>query len=119
MDCQRCGDAIEAGEEREHLGRILCEDCYMDALSPARACDPWAVHTAKSLTKDMAGGSALNPTQEKIIQLLKERGPLEPGVLVEHLQIKPTDLDRELAALRHMEKISGQLKDGRRLVRLW
>lgn len=41
MQCDRCKNVIEEGEEREHAGRILCEDCYMDALSPARTCDPW------------------------------------------------------------------------------
>ena len=27
---------------RDFHGQLLCDDCYMDALSPARTCDPWA-----------------------------------------------------------------------------
>lgn len=119
MNCQRCGDEIETGEEREHFGRTLCEDCYMDALSPARTCDPWAVHSAKSFPQDGALGPQLNPTQAKIIDILKETGGIEPGNLVERLKIKPTDLERELAALRHMERIRGELREGRRFIRLW
>jgi len=47
-ECERCGSRIHEGEEREHSGQVLCEDCYMDRLSPPRTCDPWAVHTARS-----------------------------------------------------------------------
>jgi hypothetical protein len=44
---------------------------------------------------------------------------MEPEDLSEILQVKETDLERELAALRHMEKTRGELKDGRRVIRLW
>jgi hypothetical protein len=44
---------------------------------------------------------------------------MEPGDLSEILHIKETDLERELAALRHMERVRGQLTDGRRVIRLW
>jgi hypothetical protein len=117
MECERCGDAIEEGEERDFHGQILCEECYMDALSPARACDPWAVHTAKSLLK--GEGVELNPIQEKILDILEETGGVEPKILAERLQLKPSALERELAALRHVEKVRGELKDGKKIVCLW
>jgi len=120
MICERCGDTIESGEEREHYGRILCEDCYMDALSPARACDPWAVHSAKRLEESGGGtGAPVNEVQTRILEILRETGGIEPKDLAERLQLKPADLEREIAALRHMEKIRGELRDGRRLIRLW
>ena len=65
-ECNNCSNPIEEGEECEHLGSILCEDCYLDALNPPKACDPWAVHTAKS---SMAQGQQLTPVQEKILSL--------------------------------------------------
>lgn len=37
-------------------------------------------------------------------------------VLVERLQIRPSDLEREIAALRHMEKVRGELRDGKESV---
>jgi hypothetical protein len=119
MKCERCGDAIEKGEERNFHGQILCEDCYMDALSPARACDPWAVHTAKSLIKEEGGSVELNPIQEKILDILQETGGVESKILAERLQVKPSALEREIAALRHMEKVRGELRDGKRIVCLW
>lgn len=119
MKCDRCKETIEQGEERALHGQTLCEDCYMDALSPARTCDPWAVHSAKSLSKAGGGNLEINETQAKIIQILKETGGLEPRVISERLQLRPSDLEREIAALRHMEKIRGELKDGKKIVRLW
>lgn len=119
MQCERCDDEIAKGEERKLHGRILCEDCYMDLLSPAKACDPWAVHSAKTFLKGSSHGFELNPAQQKILKVLRKKGPTEPRELIEMLQIKEADLERELAVLRHMEKIRGELKDGKKMIRLW
>jgi len=119
MECKRCKDRIEDGEERELHGQILCEDCYMDALSPTRTCDPWAVHSAKSFMKEGGESPQLNTTQDMILKILEETGGVEPKVLVERLQIKPFDLEREIATLRHMEKIRGELREGKKIIRLW
>ena len=116
MQCDKCGDSIEKGEERDMHGQVLCEDCYMDALSPARACDPWAVHTAKSLVKKE---DQLNSVQKRILDVLRESGGIEPKVLAERLQIRPSNLEREIAALRHMEKVRGELREGKKVITLW
>ncbi|RLC19903.1 MAG: hypothetical protein DRH56_10810 [Deltaproteobacteria bacterium] len=118
MKCDRCHDEIPEGEEMERFGQTLCEDCYMDLLSPARTCDPWAVHSARTLAKDGAAVQ-MNPLQQRLLETLEEKGPTEPGELARMLGIKETDLERELAALRHMEKIRAELKDGRKRIRLW
>jgi len=33
-DCVKCKISISDGEERELDSQILCEDCYVDAVSP-------------------------------------------------------------------------------------
>ena len=119
MDCERCKDVVESGEEREYAGRVLCEDCYMDALSPAKTCDPWAVHSAKSFARAGGAAPALNPLQTQILEYLLETGGVEPRQISERFQIKPADLEREIATLRHMEKIRGELREGRKVIRLW
>ena len=120
MDCVKCGDPIENGEERDFHGQTLCEDCYMDALSPPRTCDPWAVHSAKSfMSKEGSSEPRLNTTQNKILEILQETGGIEPRTLIERLQIKPSDMEREIAALRHMEKVRGELREGKKFIRLW
>ena len=119
MECERCKDTIESGEEREFAGRVLCEDCYMDTLSPAKTCDPWAVHSAKSFGREQGGVFELTERQRRILEILKETGGAPPAHLIERLNISPMDLEREIAALRHMEKVRGELREGRKVIRLW
>jgi hypothetical protein len=116
--CDRCGSHIPDEEGREYYGKLLCEDCYMDALSPTRTCDPWAVHSAKQLG-DRTGGLQTNPLQKKILEALTETGGMEPGDLARRMGMKPVELDRETAALRHMEKVRGELREGRKYIVLW
>ncbi|MFZ5449647.1 MAG: hypothetical protein ACOZFS_13525 [Thermodesulfobacteriota bacterium] len=108
--CGKCGAAIETAEIREYRGEELCEDCYMDALSPTVVCDPWAVHTAKSL-KDLPGGHDLTPTQQKLFDLVKERGEVPMAEAAAHLGLSEDGLRREFAPLRHMEKLRACKKD--------
>jgi DNA-binding CsgD family transcriptional regulator len=108
--CNSCGVSIEKGEEFEHLGRTLCEDCYLDALNPPKACDPWAVHTAKS---SMAQGQELTPLQERILMLLKDRGPLTAQEVMSELKISESEFKNNFATLRHMELARGFKENGK------
>jgi hypothetical protein len=121
MKCQQCQTEIDPGEEKEHLGHFLCEDCYMDALSPAKGCDPWAVYSAKSMEQLRGGTAALTPMQAEIIQILERTGGVEPPALLQELEGKLTmpQLEREYATLRHMEKVRGERREGKIFLRLW
>ena len=119
MLCDRCGEHIPDGEEIEYFGQTLCEQCYMQALSPARACDPWAVRSAQSLSQLGESYSRLSETQTRILQVLKETGGAERDVIAERCEMTLPELERELATLRHMEKVRGELRAGKKIVRLW
>jgi len=119
MQCERCKKTIKKGEEIEFQEQTLCEDCYMDRLSPPRMCDPWAVYTAKSFSDEAGVKQLLTEKQKKILELLEETGGIEFALLVERLDINPSDLEREIAALRHMEKIRASLRDGKKILVLW
>ncbi|MBN1833845.1 MAG: hypothetical protein JW896_17215 [Deltaproteobacteria bacterium] len=119
MRCERCEAVIARGEAKELHGQMLCEDCYMDLISPIKACDPWAVYSAKTFLKGLGHEPQLNQLQKQILILLREEGPIEPDNLAERLQAKKADIERELASLRHMEKVRGELRDQKRLIRLW
>ena len=108
--CAKCGAAVEADEIQEFRGEELCEDCYIDVLSPVQTCDPWAVHTAKSL-KDVPGGQDLTPTQQKLFDLVKERGEVPMTEAAAYLGLTEDGLRREFAPLRHMEKLRARKKD--------
>jgi hypothetical protein len=119
MQCEKCKNDIAGGEDRQLHGQIFCEDCYMERLSPAKACEPWAVFSAKSFAKHQDNESQLTPIQQEILTVLRKEGPTEPTKILVRLQIKEPVLERELATLRHMEKIQGELREGKRMIRLW
>ncbi len=117
MKCEKCQCDIEEGEEIILHGHTLCEDCGMDAMSPARTCDPWAVRSA-SLTSG-TDGPHTTPVQDRILSLISESGGMGLNEIAEKLDMKPTDVEREIAALRHMEKVRGALVDGKKVFRPW
>ena len=119
MKCDRCKATIQTGEEREFHGQTLCEDCYMVALSPAKACDPWAVYSAKSFSGENGANIVYTQTQATILDTLKKTGGAEPQLLAERLHITLSDLEREIATLRHMEKVRAELREGKKIICLW
>lgn len=121
MKCDDCGTEIPDGDQRSHLGRTLCEDCYMEALSPVKTCDPWAVHSAKSFEKHMGGDCTVSGIQSEILAILEETGGLEARDLLARLGGKLSDdeLQREFAALRHLEKARAEKRGDRVFLRLW
>ncbi len=116
MKCDKCNTPIESGDERDHRGQTLCEDCYMDALSPVKPCDPWAVYSAKSMSGETF---TLSKTQQKILNVLKDTEGIELEPLAETLGLELGELERELATLRHMEKLKAAMDGDRKVFRLW
>jgi len=102
MRCDRCQAEVEADDVREYAGQNLCEDCYMDALSPAKSCDPWATYTSSRL-----GDQTLTPVQDQIMSLIKEKRSVPPDELMAATGLDQGGLQREIATLRHMELIRG------------
>lgn len=108
--CPKCGTVLEPGETRDHAGQEVCEDCYLDAVTITKTCDPWAVHTAKSL-KDLPGGQVLTPVQQQLYDLVKARGEVPMLEAAAQLSLSEAELRREFAPLRHMEKLRACKKD--------
>ena len=93
----------------------------MDALSPARACDPWAVHSAKSLEQHTGKALTLTPIQSEIMQILEETGGIERATLLERFDGRLTQpqLEREFASLRHMERARAEKREEKVFLRPW
>lgn len=109
MKCERCGQETSAEDARAHNGRTVCEDCYMDLLNPAKACDPWATYTSTRL-KEQADEVELTDRQQRIIDLLTEVGSAPHLEVCERLGISLAELERDVATLRHMELVRGTIK---------
>lgn len=110
--CARCGASIDAGETYEFSGEPLCEDCYLEQRIKPVTCDPWAVYTARN-----TGGKArqLTDVQMRILELLKEAGPLQAPEICSRLHVSATEFENNFATLRHMELARG-CKDGDEVV---
>ncbi len=105
MECDRCGTSLNAEEYRELGGKKLCEDCFLDASNPPKACDPWAVHLAKS--DKGRSGVQLTAGQQKLYDLVKERGRRTFPDAANLLGLSEEDVRREFATLRHLELLRG------------
>lgn len=121
MKCDQCHSTISPEEACEHLGRTLCEDCYMEALSPARTCDPWTVHSARQFERHTGGQSTLTTIQKEILKVLKKSGGLTAQALEERLggKLDAKALQVEFATLRHMEKVRAEKRGGEVILRMW
>lgn len=117
--CERCGKEVEEHQRYEYLGRLYCEDCYMDILSPPKACDPWAVYTARSSLQGQDKFSALTPVQRRIADYVKGKGEATAEEIMENLNLTEQELRREFAVLRHMEVLRGTKKETRILYTLF
>jgi hypothetical protein len=111
--CARCGKKIEKHQSHEYQGNLFCEDCYMDILSPPKACDPWAVYSAQTFLKGRDKLSALTPSQVEIVNYIKRKGEVTPEEIITNLNLMEEEFRREFATLRHMEVLRGTKKDGK------
>lgn len=120
VECEICHAEIEAGEERQLAGKTVCEDCFIDASMETKACDPWAVRSAKS-TERMMGEATVNPLQARILEILEESGGMEKPELMAKLGegITERELQTQFALLRHMEKVRAEKRGDRVFMRLW
>jgi hypothetical protein len=109
--CEKCGKAVAEERGYEHLGRSYCEDCYMDILSPPKACDPWAVYAARTPEQGADKLALLTPLQRRIVDFVKSRGEATAGEVMESLNLTEQEFRREFVVLRHMEILKGSKKE--------
>jgi hypothetical protein len=111
VNCDKCENKIQQGEQYEHCGQNLCEDCYMDALSPTRICNPWLVHSAKTLQDNTSGELHLTELQSKIHQEVVKTGGVEINELRDRFGLDEAEFEKQIATLHHMEKIQAKKRD--------
>jgi len=100
MFCGKCSIIIPDHDEYEHAGQTLCEDCYIAAISKPKTCDPWAVYSA---TRTISQGEILTSPQQKILELIRSRGPLSLEEICNLAELDEQDFRRHFSTLRHME----------------
>jgi DNA-directed RNA polymerase subunit RPC12/RpoP len=116
VNCARCGREILENDSFQHLGRKLCEDCYIDVLNPPKACDPWAVYAATRSRQNQGieGSEGLTDLQKAVYEFIREKGRMTREELIKHFNLKDIELQAQLAILRHCELVKGH-KEGDRI----
>ena len=115
--CTNCKEQIKPGEGKKLHGQTFCEDCFMDVFSPPRTCDPWAVRSA-TMTQGVPQIQSVNEIQGRILKILAATGGIELHTLAKELKMKPSDVERQVAALVHMKKVRGKFVNGEKIITL-
>jgi hypothetical protein len=116
VKCQRCQRDVPEDEAHSYLSETLCDDCYMDAMSPAKACDPWAVYSA-TRTRESAGlkgEEGLTDEQKEVYEFIKSRSRVTAAEVMAELGVSQQELEKVVATLRHCELVRGQ-KEGNKV----
>lgn len=115
VQCNRCGREVADKEKYEYHGQILCEDCYIDMRFQAKACDPWAVYTATRSRQRMGFKNAegLTDLQRAIYDFIRSRGKVTREELSKNFNLSESELQVQLATLRHCELVKGLKEKGR------
>ena len=113
--CNRCGREIADNEKYEYHGQALCEDCYIDMTFPAKACDPWAVYSATRSRQHSGFKNAegLTDLQKAIYDFVKSSGRVTKEELLKNFNLTESELQAQLATLRHCELLKGFKEEGR------
>ena len=111
MKCAVCGKEIPADEVHEFRGKTLCEDDYIDAISPEKHCDPWATYLA-SRESGATGVSALSDMQKEIHRFLKEQGKATRDEVMGKFKLSAVDMEEHLKVLMHSENVQELSESG-------
>lgn len=121
MICERCKEQIDEGDQCNHLGKILCEDCYVEAIEPPRTCDVAAVYSAKMSRKlaGQEGTDGLTDLQKDIYNFIKAEGKVTHEQILKKFNLAKWELEKNFATLRHCELVSGFKENNQVFVKIW
>ena len=114
MICTKCQEEIAQGEEMNYRGQVLCEDCYIEAVSVPKTCDVAAVYSAKKARQaaGQQGTEGLTDLQKEIYEYVKANGKVTPDSIAKQFNISTLELQKQFATLRHCELLKGTKIDG-------
>ena len=110
MECAQCKQTVPEGESYNYYGKILCEDCYIQAIEPPRTCDVAAVHAAKTHRElfGQTGTEGLTEQQKNIYDYVKKNDKATKPELISTFGLSVSELDRLVSVLRHCELIKAR-----------
>ncbi len=108
MNCEKCLAVMTEEESVSHSGMVVCENCAMDLMSPAKACDPWAVKMATGSFATKADAVAsLQGIEKELYELIEGGGRVPSEDVHTRLGVSHEQVKRAFSVLRHMELLRG------------
>ncbi|NPV63455.1 MAG: hypothetical protein HPY61_12670 [Methanotrichaceae archaeon] len=121
IKCQKCGTAVPEDEVMMTEGKTLCEDCYFDMGHKIRVCDPWGERSKKIFREShgLTGTEGLTDLQKGIYELIESQGKATRQQLQENFSLSATELENQIAILRHCQLIKGRREEDQVYLVLW
>jgi len=113
MECAYCKQTIPEDESCNYWGKILCEDCYIQAVEPHRTCDVAAVHAAKThrAMSGQTGTDGLTELQKIIYEYVVKNGKATKQQLCINFNLTAMEMDTQMSIFRHCELLKGRKID--------
>jgi len=85
----------------------LCEDCYIDAISPEKTCDPWATYLSTRTTEraGLKGIDSLTEMERTVYEFVRGKGRATREEVMAEFGLSARDLDPQLNVLMHAELV--------------
>lgn len=114
MKYDRCGGELLTEDSYRYLGKTLCEDCYIDTRYPSKGCDLWALYSATRSRQALVLKEIETLTELKtaIYRSIKEAGKTTRAQLIKNLGLTSSELQTQLAILRHCKLAKNMKEDG-------
>ncbi|MCR3883628.1 hypothetical protein P0O24_01565 [Methanotrichaceae archaeon M04Ac] len=109
-NCDRCGRDFPEDDLIEEGGVRICENCYINAHSRIKVCDPWAVRSKKILREraGLVGTQGLTDSQREIYEFIASKGGARREEIAGKFDLPAEELENQFAILRHCELVKGQ-----------
>ncbi len=107
VKCDRCGREVAEGESFSHMGKTLCEDCYIEAGLHVTGCDPWATYSATHTREGLGlkGAEGLTELQKKVYEFVKSKGKVTREEVMASFNLSEADMDAQIPSLMHSELV--------------
>ena len=109
MLCEKCGVEVSGEEAFRYAGQNYCEDCYIEAISVPKTCDPLAVRSARFTREKLGqkGTDGLLPIQKRIYDYVQENGEVTREQVAKEFKLEQKELEKHFSVLRHCELVRG------------
>ena len=114
MKCNRCDREMSEMESHPHQGQTLCDDCYIDAISTEKTCDPWATYLSgkERQSAGQKGTEGLTDLGKEIYEFVRSQGRATREEVMAKFGLSAQDLGPQLNVLMHAELVKERSEKG-------